>query len=289
VAEEAMTQPSGDGDLAACRRLDAEDATLRHALDWAMEHDTGVAARLAAALAWWWQIRGRLAGQVPLLREAVDRAAQGSDAWCLGHTWLGQAALDSADPAGALRHFTAVVEAIGARGASFMLVRCLIGRCVTLLTTGRILDATDDARRAVALAREGHHPLGEALALAVLGLVACAAHDRVGAVQLALRAEQILAGRHGPVTRVCSYVMTTVLIHAGDVSAFARRRWPGPGTRVTFRAWGTCWRRWWFSTWAQAVIPAPPCTCGKDSRPPCGPGHGPGCSTTWTAAGTCAH
>jgi hypothetical protein len=45
-----------------------------------MEHDGAVASRLA----WWWQVRGRLAGQVPLLREAVDRAAPGSDAWCLG-------------------------------------------------------------------------------------------------------------------------------------------------------------------------------------------------------------
>jgi non-specific serine/threonine protein kinase len=222
VAGEAMTQPSGDGDLAAGRRLDAEDATLRHALDWAMEHDPGLAAGLAAALAWWWQMRGRLAGQVPLLREAVDRAAPGSDAWCLGHAWLGQASLDSADPAGALRHYTAVTEAIGPRGASFSLVRCLIGRCATLLTMGRILEATEDARRAVALAREGDEPLAEALALAVLGLVACAARDRVGAAALALRAEQLMAGRHGPVTRVCSHLMTTVLIHVGDMASAER-------------------------------------------------------------------
>ncbi len=79
----------------------------------AVEHDAAVAPRLVAALAWWWQVRGRLAGQVPLLPEAVDRAAAGSDAWCTGHTWLGQASLDSADPAGALRHFTAVRDAMG--------------------------------------------------------------------------------------------------------------------------------------------------------------------------------
>ena len=160
VAEDAMAGLTADtGEVAAARWLDAEDATMRQALDWAMEHDAAVAPRLAAALAWWWQVRGRLAGQVPLLREAVDRAAAGSDAWCIGHTWLGQASLDSADPAGALRHFTAVRDAIGDRGPFPLLARCLSGRSATLLTMGRIAEAADDARRAVALAREGDYPL----------------------------------------------------------------------------------------------------------------------------------
>jgi predicted ATPase/DNA-binding CsgD family transcriptional regulator len=222
VAEDAMAKVADDAEVAAARWLDAEDATLRHALDWAMQHDTAVASRLAAALAWWWQVRGRMAGQVPLLREAVDRAAAGSDAWCLGHTSLGRASLDAADPAGALRHFSAVVQAIGDRGASFPLVNSLSARAVTLLAMGRILEATRDARRAVALARGNDHPLGEALALAALGLVACVARDRVGAVQLARRAEQITAGSRGPMARVCSHMMTTVLINVGDPAAAER-------------------------------------------------------------------
>ncbi len=155
--------------------------------------------RLAAALSWWWQVRGRLAGKVPLLREAVDRAAAGSHAWCLGHTWLGQASLDSADPAGALRHFTAVRDAIGDRRPFPLLARCLSGRAATLLTTGRIAEAAGDARGALAAARESDSPVAEALALAVLGLVATVAEDRVGAVQLAQLAEQITAA--GPARR----------------------------------------------------------------------------------------
>ena len=144
VAEDAMSGlTAGTSEVAAARWLDAEDATMRQVLDWAMEHDAAVAPRLAAALAWWWQIRGRLAGQVPLLREAVDRAAAGSDAWCAGHTWLGQASLDSADPAGALRHFTAVRDAIGDRGPFPLLARCLSGRSATLLTMGRIAEAAE--------------------------------------------------------------------------------------------------------------------------------------------------
>src|SRR6202035_4547256 len=164
--------------------------------DAGLGHDAALAPRLAAALAWWWQIRGRLAGQVPLLCAAVDRAAAGSDAWCAGHTWLGQASLDSADPAGALRHFTAVRDAIGDRGASFTLIRCLSDRSATLLGMGRIAEAAGDARRSVALARDGDDPVAEAQALAVLGLVACVVRDRVGAVQLAWQAR-----RDGPGVR----------------------------------------------------------------------------------------
>ena len=222
VAEDAMERLAADGDVGSARWLDAEDATLRHVIDWAMEHDTAVASRLPVVLVWWWQVRGRLAGQVPLLREAIGRAAAGSDPWCLGHTWLGQASLDSADPAGALRHFSVVAEAIGDRGASYPLVRCLSGRSVTLLTMGRIVEATNDARRAVALAREGGYPLGEALALVILGMLACVAGDRVGAVQLARRAEQITAGLDGPMARMCSHLMTTVLIDAADLPAAER-------------------------------------------------------------------
>jgi predicted ATPase/DNA-binding CsgD family transcriptional regulator len=231
VAEDAVAGLSADtGEVAAARWLDAEDATIRQVLEWAMEHDAAVghdaavAPRLAAALAWWWHVRGRLAGQVPLLREAVGRAAAGSDAWCHGHIWLGQASLDSADPAGALCHFTAVRDAIGDRdgGSSSLLARCLSGRAATLLTMGRIAEAAEDARRSVALAREGDHPVAEARALAVLGLVACAAGDRVGAVQLARRAEQITVGRHGPMARVCCHILTTVLIEAGELAPAER-------------------------------------------------------------------
>src|SRR5450759_831977 len=101
---------------------------------------------------------------------------------------------------------------IGDRGSSPMLARCLSGRSATLLSMGRIAEAAKDARRSLAVARDGDYPLAEALALAVLGLVACVAGDRNGAVQLARQAEQITAGRHGPAARVCGHILTTVLI-----------------------------------------------------------------------------
>jgi len=229
VAEDAVSGlTAGAGEVAAARWLDAEEATMRRVLDWALAHDAAlghdaaVAPRLAAALAWWWQIRGRLAGQVPLLRAAVDRAAAGSDAWCAGHTWLGQASMDSADPAGALRHFTAVRDALGDRGPFPLLARCLSDRSVTLLGMGRIAEAAGDARRSLALARDSDHPADEALALAVLSLVACVGGDRVGAVQLARQAERMSAGLLGPTARVCGHTLTTVLIEVGDVAAAER-------------------------------------------------------------------
>ena len=65
---------------------------MRQVLAWAMAHDPAVALRLAVALGWWWVLRGRLAGQYPLLRQAAGRAEAGSDGWCAAQFWLGWAA-----------------------------------------------------------------------------------------------------------------------------------------------------------------------------------------------------
>jgi predicted ATPase/DNA-binding CsgD family transcriptional regulator len=228
VAEDAKSGlTDGIGEVAAARWLDAEDATMRQVLDWAMDRDMksldgAMAPRLAAALAWWWQIRGQLVSQVPVLRAAVERAEAGSDAWCSGHIWLGRASLDSADPAEALRHFTAVRDAVGDHGPIPLLARCLSDRSATLLGMGRIAEAAGDARRSLALVRDGAHPVAEALALAVLSLVACVGGDRVGAVQLATQAERVAGGLGGPVARVCDHILATVLIEVGDLAAAER-------------------------------------------------------------------
>ena len=84
VAEQAAAglQASAAEELAAARWLDAEEATMRQVLAWAMEHDPATAARLADALGWWWLLRGRLPGQYGLLCEVAGRAEAGSDGWC---------------------------------------------------------------------------------------------------------------------------------------------------------------------------------------------------------------
>ena len=138
---------TSDGELAAARWLDAEDATMRQALAWAMEHDTAVALRLANALGWWWFLRGRLAGEYPLLCQAAGRAEAGSGGWCAAQLWLGWAAQYSADLAAALGHFTAVRDAVADRPPSRALTSALAGRAEVLRLMGRTAEAAGDARR----------------------------------------------------------------------------------------------------------------------------------------------
>jgi len=165
AGQAAAALQTGTGEQAGARWLDAEDATIRQVLAWATDHDRGVAARLAVALAPWWLLRGRLAGEHPRLREAAGHAAPGSEVWCAAQFWLGRTALNSADLAGALSHFTAVVDAVGNRPPSRALVDCLAGRATALVNLGRVAEAADDSCRALALAQELGYPAGEALAL----------------------------------------------------------------------------------------------------------------------------
>jgi predicted ATPase/DNA-binding CsgD family transcriptional regulator/transcriptional regulator with XRE-family HTH domain len=213
---------SGDGELAAARWLDAEDATMRQALGWAMEHDTSVALRLANALGWWWFLRGRLAGEYRLLYQAASRVEVGSDGWRAAQIWLGWAARSSADLATALGHFAAVRDAVSGRPPSRALSSALAGRSSVLRLMGRTAEAADDARRSLALAREIGDPAGELLALTELSLDADYAGDHDEAVRLARQAGQIKAGIPGGLARTCSYVLTIVLADAGNLAEAER-------------------------------------------------------------------
>jgi predicted ATPase len=184
VAEQAAEGlQTSTGEVAAARRLDAEDATMRQVLTWGMDHDVAAGLRLAVILAPWWLLRGRLVGGHPLLREAADRAEVGSDGWCAAQFWLGRTALYSVDLAGALGHFTAVRDAVGDRGPSRALADCLSGRAATLALLGRIPEGAADGRRSLALARELGYAAGEVYAPAVLSIAAAYADDLSGALQ----------------------------------------------------------------------------------------------------------
>ena len=224
VAEEAAAGlGTSEGELAAARRLDAEDAAMRQVLAWALDHDAAMAVRLAVTLAPWWQLRGRLTGQYPLLRQAAGSADAGSDRWCAAQIWLGHAAVTSADMAAALGHFTAVRDAIGDRGPSRALADCLAGRSWPLLSQGRTAEAVEDARRSLAVARELGYPAGETQGLRVLGLIAYNADGDLGsAVRLARQAEQITqtaAGIPGWLARAVGSLLTLALMEAGDLAA----------------------------------------------------------------------
>jgi DNA-binding CsgD family transcriptional regulator len=228
VARQAAAgSQSGDGELAAARWLDAEDATMRQALGWAMEHDPALALRLANALGWWWFLRGRLAGEYRLLCQAASGAEAGSGGWCAAQLWLGWAAQASADLAAALGHFTAVRDAAAGRPPSRALIAALAGQASVLRLMGRTAEAAGDGRRSLALARQIGDPAGELLALIKLSLDADYADDHDGAVRLARQAGQITAGIPGTLARMCSSVLTSALADAGDLAEAARVRAAG--------------------------------------------------------------
>ena len=223
---------SGDGELAAARWLDAEDATMRQALGWAVARDPALALRLANALGWWWFLRGRLAGEYPLLCQVAGGAEAGSGGWCAAQLWLGWAAQYSADLAGALGHFTAVRDAVAGRPPSRALTAALAGRAEVLPLMGRTAEAAGEARRSLALARQIGYPAGELLALADLSLDADYAGDHDEAVRLARQAgQQITAGIPGALAR---HVQLGADHRAGRCrgpgrSRARRRGGPGPG------------------------------------------------------------
>ena len=116
VAEEAAARlQTRTGEQDAAGVLDAEDATMRQVLAWAMGHDPEVALRLAIALGWWWFLRGLLAGQRPLLAKVIGYAEVGSDRWCAAQFLLAWSAEFSADMAGAVSHFTVLRDAVAGR------------------------------------------------------------------------------------------------------------------------------------------------------------------------------
>jgi predicted ATPase/DNA-binding CsgD family transcriptional regulator len=203
----------------AARWLDAEDATMGQVLAWMMTHDLAAAVRLAAALGWWWVLRGRLPGQYGLLREVARRAEAGSDGWCAVQQWLAMAALFSGDQAVALEHFTALCDAAADGGPSRARAEGLAGRAVTLNNLGRTGEAAEEGRRSLAVAREIDYRDGEVLALGTLSFIALSSDNLDGAVQLARQAAQITAGVRGRSVRWCSYVLTGALIAAGDLAA----------------------------------------------------------------------
>jgi predicted ATPase/DNA-binding CsgD family transcriptional regulator len=222
AAEAAAGLYSLEGELAAARWLDAEDALMSQVLAWAMAQDTAAVLRLAEALGWWWFLRGRLAGAYPLLREAAGRAEPGSDGWCAAQFWLGWTAILSADAAGALDHFTALRDAVAGRGPSRALADGLGGRSAALRGFGRIGEAAEDGRRALAVAREVGHPVGELFALADLGLAASDGGDHDDAVRLCWQAAQVTEGVPCVLARTCNFYLTIALAAAGDLAAAER-------------------------------------------------------------------
>jgi predicted ATPase/DNA-binding CsgD family transcriptional regulator len=223
VAEQAAAgMQTSPGELKAARWLDAEDAAAHQALAWALEHDRATALRLAIALAPWWHLRGRFAAGYALLRAAAEHAARDDEAWCATQYWLGVLA-SYTDMAGALGHFTAVRNVAASRGPSPVLADGLTGRSAALRNLDRIPEAAEDARRALALAREIGYLAGEAMALLDLAAAAYYAGDPDNALVWARQAQRIdPADIPGWVARRSSHFLAFALFEAGEAVAAQR-------------------------------------------------------------------
>ena len=214
-------------ELDGLRHLDAEDATLRQVLAWALEHDPGTAVRLALTIASWWSVRGRLVSRASLLTTVAELADAGSDEWCVAHMFLGQVAAQSEDPPTALDHFTAARDALqdaahsddAAGPGPWLLSLCLSGRASALIRVDRVAEAIEDGRRALELARQIGIGGLEATALTCLSLAVWHDGDREGALRLARQALQISEEFAGALERGLSQIVTGILTEAGDLAA----------------------------------------------------------------------
>jgi Winged helix-turn helix len=139
--------------------------------------------------------------QYRLLREAAGRAVPGSDGWCVVQFFAGYAAWFSGDMAASLGHATALRNAAAKRGPCPALADGLAGRAAALALMGRHAEAADDARQALAVAREIAYPLGQVQALGGLAAAAQYGGDLDGAVRLARQAGQVTAGVPGSIAR----------------------------------------------------------------------------------------
>jgi predicted ATPase/DNA-binding CsgD family transcriptional regulator len=225
IAEQcAAAMQASAGELAAAQRLDAEDATVHQALAWALQHSPATALRMATALAPWWHMRGRMVAGYALLRAAAAHATPGSDAWCAAQYWLGHAAHSTGDFAAGVGDFTAICDAVADREPSPILVDALAGRSYLLLATNCVAEGTEDAHRAVTLARKIGHPAGEALALQALTFGAYYAGNLADAVGYARQAQRIdPAGLPGWIARLSNDHLMLVLLVSGDVSSAWQR------------------------------------------------------------------
>jgi predicted ATPase/DNA-binding CsgD family transcriptional regulator len=211
---------SNGGEAAAALWLDAEDAAVHQALDWALEHDSDTALKLAVALASWWPLRGRLVTGHALLIRAIGQSGRHDDHWCAATFRLGRLATVMGDYPAALVHLTAACDALASRPPSPELADALVGRSVALRNLGRLTEATDDGYRALRLAHEVGYPAGEAAALAHLSIAAVYGGDDEAAFERASQARRVdPAALPDKVTRLCGMAHANALIQVGQADS----------------------------------------------------------------------
>jgi predicted ATPase/DNA-binding CsgD family transcriptional regulator len=239
VAEQAAAElERSTAELEAATWLDAEAATVQPPVEWAREHDPGVAIRLTLALARWWQLRGRSVAGYELLRSAATAAVQahsgGAEAAGApvadiaqslrsAELWLGHLAYGTHDLPAALGHYDAALgEGINVDDPGTASVRAgaLAGKASVLRALGRVPEATEAAGSALELARQAADPAAEVSALTELALAAHYSGDHETLLSRARQACQIdPASVSGALVRRREYVLMIGLTQVGLTSA----------------------------------------------------------------------
>ena len=211
-----------DGELAAARWLDAEDATVHQALGWAPEHDPDAALRLAIALAPWWLLRSRWATGYQLLAVAAGYAGEDGPEWCTAQFWLGLLTA-ATNVTTSFSHLTRIRDAFAGRPPEPLLARRLAWRAGALANLGRVPEADEEGRHALALARDLGDPAGEAHALYWLATAAGYVGNLQDAEAWTRQAQRIdQTAIPGWIARHCTIVLARVLGEIGEAAEAQR-------------------------------------------------------------------
>jgi predicted ATPase/transcriptional regulator with XRE-family HTH domain len=174
LAEEGERHIRSARQSAWLARLAGEHNNLRAALAWSCKHDPQIAARMAAALWWFWFYSGRYSEGLRWCLEALDASAATGEAGARCKLTVGAAMLSHYRAELALVEQLcaagrAMAEAAG-DGAQLALVRNIQGTLAR--TRGDYAVAREHYEQGLALARANAEPWITALALANLGIMA---------------------------------------------------------------------------------------------------------------------
>ena len=137
------------------RRLDRDQADVRAALSWLLDHDPAAALRLATALGDWWLLRGRFAEGQEWLLGAVARTPPSTPAAAAALLHAAPLALRGGDPHGGNRLAERSAEIYAALGDRGGVAAALHLRASHDWLRGRFAEAREWLEQAIAAAREG--------------------------------------------------------------------------------------------------------------------------------------
>jgi tetratricopeptide (TPR) repeat protein len=227
LAEQAFVGLVGAQQQTWLARLDAEDANIRAALDWSLEHGSPESAlRLARALWRYWSARGRLIEGRSWLERALalpGAAEAPSNVRADAHNALGNILGDSAEYMPARQHYEQALALRRELADSEGIAGALNNLGIVAAWLGDYDGALALYRESLELHQAMHDSYGKALCLANLGDVLLAQGDFDGAQHNqaeALRLRELIHDTAGSAYSV--YNLGEIARLRGDTAAAAR-------------------------------------------------------------------